>query len=67
MPRGYLLTETERKTVLRHLASGKSYSGTSAVTGVPRGTVGHIGRLAIVSGRLEPRPFGRPVPSEPEK
>lgn len=66
MPRGHMLTEPERRAVLRHLASGKSYSGTSAVTGVPRGTVGTIGRAAIVSGRLRPRPFGRPEQPQQE-
>ena len=59
MPRGHGLTEPERRAVLRHLSSGKSYSGVSAVTGVPRGTVAHLGRLAIVTGRLKPRPLGR--------
>jgi hypothetical protein len=65
VPRGFLLTEPERRAVLRHLASGKSYSGTAVVTGIPRGTVGTIGRQAIVSGRLRPRSFGRrPDPKE---
>jgi hypothetical protein len=61
MPRGTIVPERQRQQVLRRLAAGFSYSGTAVATGVPRGTVGHIGRQAIVDGRLQPRPFGRPA------
>jgi hypothetical protein len=65
MPRGYALTEPERRAVLRALSSGKSYWGTAVQTGIPRGTVGHIGREAIVAGRLKPRAIGRAKPTPP--
>ena len=60
MPRGHLIPERTRQQVLRQLSAGTSYSGTATLVGVPRGTVGTIGRAAIIDGRLRPRPFGRP-------
>ncbi len=67
MPRGHLIPERTRRQVLRQLSAGTSYSGTAVLTGVPRGTVGTIGREAIVSGRLRPRPFGRPSETREEQ
>lgn len=60
MPRGYPNTEADKHAVLKQLSVGKSYSRVAADTGMPEGTVATIAGIAMVQGKLKPRPRGRP-------
>ena len=62
MPRGYVTPEATRLDLIKRLDAGQSYVRIEEETGTPKGTIGTMAALLVQSGRLKPRPRGRPKP-----